>query len=129
MIDDATVKKIQSLGRVKTIVISHPHFYTTACKWAATFGVPVCIGSEDREWLCRTPPADVEIITVNGKAGAKDSRKVLAAGKEEDPITAVKTGGHFSGSLVLHWGTRLWIADSIMTIPVGLMLFPLPAYD
>ena len=34
-------------------------------------------------------------------------------------VTAIKTGGHFSGSLVLHWERKLFIADTIVTVPVG----------
>ena len=34
-------------------------------------------------------------------------------------VTAVKTGGHFDGSLVLHWEKKLFIADSIVTVPVS----------
>ena len=33
-------------------------------------------------------------------------------------ITAIKTGGHFPGSLVLHWEKKLFIADTIVTVPV-----------
>ena len=34
-------------------------------------------------------------------------------------VTAIKTGGHFPGSLVLHWQRKLFIADTIVTVPVG----------
>ena len=34
-------------------------------------------------------------------------------------LTAVKTGGHFKGSLVLYWEGRLFIADTIVTVPVS----------
>jgi glyoxylase-like metal-dependent hydrolase (beta-lactamase superfamily II) len=33
-------------------------------------------------------------------------------------VTAIKTGGHFEGSLVLHWEDKLFIADSLVTVPV-----------
>jgi glyoxylase-like metal-dependent hydrolase (beta-lactamase superfamily II) len=38
-------------------------------------------------------------------------------------VTAVKTGGHFDGSLVLHWEKKLFIADTFVTVPVS---FPSP---
>jgi glyoxylase-like metal-dependent hydrolase (beta-lactamase superfamily II) len=38
-------------------------------------------------------------------------------------ITAIKTGGHFDGSLVLHWEKKLFIADTIVTVPV-ISIFP-----
>lgn len=33
-------------------------------------------------------------------------------------VTAIKTGGHFDGSLVLHWEEKLFIADTLVTAPV-----------
>lgn len=35
-------------------------------------------------------------------------------------VTAIQTGGHFAGSMVLHWTTHLFIADSIVNVPSGL---------
>ena len=29
-------------------------------------------------------------------------------------VTAIKAGGHFDGSLVLHWEKKLFIADTLM---------------
>jgi glyoxylase-like metal-dependent hydrolase (beta-lactamase superfamily II) len=39
-------------------------------------------------------------------------------------ISMVKCGGHFDGSVVLHWKERelLFIADTILTVPVCTML-------
>ena len=34
-------------------------------------------------------------------------------------VTAIKTGGHFDGSLVLHWERKLFIADSLLTVQVS----------
>jgi glyoxylase-like metal-dependent hydrolase (beta-lactamase superfamily II) len=34
-------------------------------------------------------------------------------------VTAVKAGGHFDGSLVLHWEDKLFIADTLVTVPVS----------
>lgn len=34
-------------------------------------------------------------------------------------VIAIKTGGHFPGSLVLHWEKKLFIADTIVTVPVS----------
>lgn len=41
-------------------------------------------------------------------------------------VTAVKLGGHFDGSLVLHWESKLYIADTLVTVPVRLPLLSLP---
>lgn len=69
------------------------------------------MSSDDREWLCQKPPALQTLSPVGGPAGA--AVKVLPG------VSAIKTGGHFPGSLVLHWKNKLFIADSIVTVPVS----------
>lgn len=39
-------------------------------------------------------------------------------------VTAVLTGGHFSGSLLLHWSRNLFIADTILATPSGVNPVP-----
>jgi hypothetical protein len=34
-------------------------------------------------------------------------------------VTAIKVGGHFEGSLVLHWEGHLFVADSFVNVPVS----------
>ena len=65
--------------------------------------------------LCRTPPADAKVELIKGEAGTVAGRKEVLPG-----VTAVKAGGHFPGSLLLHWERKLWIADTIVTVPVRL---------
>ena len=48
---------------------------------------------------------------IGGSAGAVE--RILPG------VTAIKTGGHFPGSLVLHWEKKLFIADTIVTVPVS----------
>ena len=109
-LDPSTVDFINSKGGLKAIVISHPHYYTTHLEWAKTFNCPVYLAREDEEWLNRTDSNGV--------------RRFIEGGAEEivDGITAVKTGGHFPGSLVLHCSInnrkKLLIADSLVTTPV-----------
>ena len=38
-------------------------------------------------------------------------------------VAAVTAGGHFSGSLVLCWERYLFIADTIVTVPVSLVFY------
>jgi hypothetical protein len=38
MLDPATITLINSLGSLKAIGISHPHFYTTMVEWSRAFG-------------------------------------------------------------------------------------------
>lgn len=105
-LDEETVDFIKGKGGLKAIVISHPHYYTTHLDWAKTFDCPVILAKDDEEWLNR---ADAE------------GRRNLCSGVAEDvlgDIKAIKTGGHFPGSLVLLWQKKLLIADSFVTTPV-----------
>ncbi|KAJ5887790.1 hypothetical protein N7495_007831 [Penicillium taxi] len=111
-LDDDTVEKIQALGGLSAMVISHPHYYTTYVTWARTFKCPVYVSPEDTEWMSRMDATDVkrELIT--------ETTKLIVPG-----LTAIKCGGHFPGSLVLHWAEyqgMLFIADTIVTVPSGL---------
>lgn len=104
--------QIKSKGELKAIIISHPHYYTTYAQWSKAFKCPIYVGADDQEWLCRRPPSTQSFHLIHGPAGAKQS---ICPG-----ITAIKTGGHFPGSLVLHWENKLFIADTIVTVPVSL---------
>ncbi|KAL8951986.1 MAG: hypothetical protein Q9222_002078 [Ikaeria aurantiellina] len=113
LLDDSTIEFIKSRGGLKAIVISHPHFYTTYIEWAQTFDCPVYLSTEDKEWLCRGLPTDVNTIFIGGTVKATE---ILPG------VTAITAGGHFPGSLVLHWDDHLFIADTIMTVPVSQLL-------
>lgn len=100
--------KIGELGGLKAIVISHPHFYTTYVEWARYFSCSVYMAADDQEWICREPTDPKTIKLIEGP-----SETIL------ENVTAIKAGGHFPGSLVLHWDDQLFIADTIMTVPVS----------
>ncbi|QMW24969.1 metallo-beta-lactamase family protein [Aspergillus flavus] len=110
-IDDETVSKINELGGLKGIVISHPHFYTTHLHWAEIFDCPVYLAREDREWV--VCPGERQVFW--------DSGRLSVPGVEGD-LVAVKTGGHFPGSSVLWWRSLgvLLVADSIGVVPSGI---------
>lgn len=95
------------MGGLRCIVISHPHFYTTHVEWARAFDCPVYVSKEDAVWLNRSD------------SGV--DRRLIEGGTETvlQGVTAIKTGGHFDGSLVLHWDEKLFIADSLLTIQVS----------
>lgn len=107
-LDAATVDFVKSHGGLNAIVISHPHYYTTHLSWAFAFGCPVYVAAEDASWVQREDRWGL--------------RKLLSQQATEvvPSVTAVKTGGHFPGSLVLHWDSRLFIADTLVTVPSAL---------
>jgi len=87
------------------IVISHPHFYTTWADWSATFNCPVYLSKVDSVWANRKtfPKADLKLL-------ADQTTEVLPG------VTAITCGGHFEGSLVLHWEDLLFVADTLLMV-------------
>jgi glyoxylase-like metal-dependent hydrolase (beta-lactamase superfamily II) len=111
-IDPATVEFINSKGGLKAIVISHPHFYTTHLEWAKIFNCPVYLSSDDKEWLNREDKNGV-------RRWVKGVQEIEEVGGQ---VKAVQCGGHFDGSLVLLWEKKMFIADTMMSVPVGQVL-------
>jgi hypothetical protein len=93
---------------LKAIVISHPHFYTTHLEWAKIFKCPVYVSSDDAEWLNREDKDGV-------RKWIKGVKEIEEVGGD---VKAIQCGGHFDGSLVLLWEKKLFIADTIMSVPV-----------
>jgi hypothetical protein len=93
--------------------ISHPHFYTTHLEWATAFSCPIYVSSDDQEWLSRPEPNNQPPLRTFLNT---PTTQILPG------ITAIKAGGHFPGSLVLHSekDSLLLLADTIMTVPVGM---------
>jgi len=86
-------------------VISHPHFYTTHLEWARIFQCPVYTSKADEEWLNRK---DVYGL----RKFIEGTTPII------DGVTAIHAGGHFDGSLILHWDKKIFIADTMMSVPV-----------
>ncbi|RFU74686.1 hypothetical protein TARUN_7556 [Trichoderma arundinaceum] len=105
-IDDETIAKVNELGGLKAIVISHPHFYSTHIQWARIFQCSVYTASEDLRWTT-TPSAHRKPLT-------EIDTDILPG------VKAIKLGGHFPGSLVLLFDGRLFTADTLMTTPAGI---------
>ncbi|CAD6594018.1 MAG: hypothetical protein ASARMPRED_008372 [Alectoria sarmentosa] len=118
LLDESTIEFINSKGGLKAIVISHPHYYTTYTTWAQAFKCPVYMSADDQKWLCQKPPTAQTLRLVSGHAGTAEQ---IVPG-----VTAIKTGGHFPGSLVLHWEKKLFIADTIVTVPSAHTPHPRP---
>ena len=84
------VAHLRSLGGLKAIAISHPHYYGAVADWSEAFGgVPVYLHGDDRQWVTRPHPS---IVPWSG-----DSHRV------SDDILLVRAGGHFAGGTVLYW--------------------------
>jgi hypothetical protein len=87
---DEAVQYVRSLGGLKAIAVSHPHFYGAVADWSDAFGgVPVYLHGDDRQWITRPHAA---IMPWSGE-GCQLS----------DDILLMRTGGHFAGATVLHW--------------------------
>lgn len=63
---------------------------------------------DDEQWLCRRDDGCIKWI--EGPVGTKI--------QPVPGVTAVKCGGHFRGSLVLHFENMLAVSDTMMTVPV-----------
>ena len=110
VITDEALAAIAAKGGIKAIAISHPHFYSTMVDWSrALGGVPIYLHEDNRDYVMRPDPA---IEYWSGET------KEIAPG-----ITLVRTGGHFTGSTVLHWAEGaegrgvLMTGDTITVVP------------
>ncbi|KAF1981427.1 hypothetical protein K402DRAFT_398516 [Aulographum hederae CBS 113979] len=114
LLDSATIDFIKSKGGLKAIVISHPHYYTTHVEWGRAFNCPVLLSREDEEWICQRGKREGGGDVVEFMEPGEKTREVLPG------VTVIKAGGHFPGSLLLHWEGRLLIADTVVTVPSAL---------
>ena len=126
LLDDEIGARVESLGGIAAIAISHPHYYSTMVDWSRAFGAPVLLHTADREWVMRPDDA---IDFWEGET------RELAPG-----LTLVRCGGHFAGGTVLHWaaGNALLSGDIVQVVQdrrwVSFMysypnLIPLPASE
>ncbi len=87
---EEAIAHVASLGGLKAIAISHPHYYGAVADWSAAFGnAPVYLHGDDAQWVTRPYPS---IVPWQG-----DSHRI------SDDILLVRAGGHFAGATVLHW--------------------------
>ena len=89
-VDQATLDQIKRAGALSAIVISHPHMFGSVVEWSRDLGnIPVFVHEDNRPWMPRPDPV---IHWWRGESLAVNSA-----------LTAVRCGGHFPGSCVLHW--------------------------
>ena len=87
---EAAIAHVRSLGGLKAIAISHPHYYGALADWSEAFGgAPVYLHGDDRKWITRPHPA---VVCWTGESC-----------RLSDDILLVRAGGHFAGGTVLHW--------------------------
>ncbi len=105
-VDERVVGEVRARGGIAAISASHPHFYGAMADWSYAFGgVPIQLPKADREWVFRPKSA----------TRFWDDAVELLPG-----LTAIRLGGHFEGSSVLHWPAGadgrgvLFTADTIM---------------
>lgn len=114
-LDQDTVDRVNELGGIDAIVISHPHYYSCHLEWAKAFNCKVYLSNEDKEWISRSDPEYQVFFDESVK-------------QFNDQVSVHKVGGHFPGSSVLYWkpAKKLLVADSIMVIPSGMFAGPRP---
>ena len=130
LLDNATIEKVNELGGVAVIAVSHPHYYSSVVEWARAFDAQVYLHAADRQWVMRPDPI-IEFWTGEGLE--------LHGG-----VTLLRGGGHFEGGTVLHWPSgaegrgALFTGDIIQVVSdrrwVSFMysypnLIPLPASE
>ena len=89
LLDEEILARVQGLGGVRAIAISHPHYYSSMVEWSRAFDAPIHLHADDRDWVMR-PDERIELW--------EGERRELGRG-----VTLVRCGGHFPGGTVLHW--------------------------
>jgi glyoxylase-like metal-dependent hydrolase (beta-lactamase superfamily II) len=110
LLDDAAIERIEKLGGLAALAISHPHYYTCMIEWSAKFGdAPIYLHRDDMQWVMRP-----------------DKRVRFWEGEITDLLGGLKLircGGHFEGASVLHWPEgaenqgALLTGDTIQVVP------------
>lgn len=104
-----------------------PQFYSTSTLWSQTLNAPLYISSADRPWFFGPVPSPTISSSTDAPLPPSPPSFSAALGPhlltkthtEIVPnVTAVICGGHFDGSMCLHWEKKLFVADTLMTIPV-----------
>lgn len=90
LVTPEAVDRLNGLGGVDAIAISHPHFYSSMVEWSRALGdVPIHVHAADAAWIARTSP--------NLRRWSGDALDLGA------DLRLVHCPGHFPGSALLHW--------------------------
>jgi len=97
LLNEETRKRVQALGGVRAIAISHPHYYTTMVEWSRAFGdAPIFLHELDREWVMRS---DGNICFWKGETRKRSARLLSTVSMEP-----------FRGERPIGTRRRLWSA-------------------
>jgi hypothetical protein len=130
LVDDEAARAVEAGGGLRTIAVSHPHYYSSMVEWADRFDARILLHEADRRHIMR--PSD-RIELWSGDRYPLDGEREL-----------IRLGGHFEGGTVCLWhegaGGRgaLLSGDIVQVVPdrdwVSFMysypnLIPLPASE
>lgn len=89
LLDPANVERLQSLGGISAIAISHPHYYSSMACWSRAFGnAPIYLHEDCRKWVMH-PDQNIQFWS-------GEQKKLFGN------LTLIRTPGHFKGFQVLH---------------------------
>jgi hypothetical protein len=90
LLDDQMIARVNELGGIRAIAISHPHFYSGMVEWSRAFDdAPIHLHAADGAWVMRD---DHSLRFWEGTTL-----------QLWDGMTLIHCGGHFDGGTVLHW--------------------------
>ena len=102
------VDYVRSLGGLKAIAVSHPHYYGAVVDWSEAFGgVPVYLHGDDRAFVTRPHRT---IVSWTG-----DIHRI------SDDVVLLRTGGHFAGGTILHWRAGAHGKGALLTGDVAMV--------
>jgi glyoxylase-like metal-dependent hydrolase (beta-lactamase superfamily II) len=87
LLTDEVVEFINSVGGLKAIAFSHPHYYSNMNEWADKFNCPIYVHIGDEPWVYYN----------DGSVHFWDGERL----ELWDEISIIHIGGHFPGSSVL----------------------------
>ncbi|PST83396.1 MBL fold metallo-hydrolase [Pedobacter yulinensis] len=119
LLDEQTRIRIEALGGLRAIALSHPHFCSNMNEWAEAFNCEILIHASNSPWIVNRTPR------LNLWQG--DMLYLW------DDLSLLKLGGHFPGSSVLYApslsaGGTVLLGDTLMVSPNGRHLSAMYSY-
>lgn len=89
LLDADTIRRVEALGGIRHLAVSHPHYYSSMVAWAEAFDATVHLHEADAPWVAEPHPR------IRFRS---EDREALPGGLELHRL-----GGHFRGGQVLRW--------------------------